>query len=193
MALAAERFGFAVGAVNILDADTQHTVAAVGAPLDTVARAGTMCDEVVRSGRPAVMGHIKHGFAFAPSARAYVGVPITGREGVVVGTLCLFDTRPHRVTPEQMTGLVAMAAVVEDQLEMRRRRGRGPVSTGTAASTLAGAVDRREIVPFYQPLVDLGTGRVAGSEALARWDHPDRGLLAPADFIPLAEDSDIIG
>jgi FOG: EAL domain len=47
-------------------------------------------------------------------------------------------------------------------------------------------------VPFYQPLVDLGTGRVAGFEALARWEHPDRGLLAPVDFIPPAEDTDII-
>jgi EAL domain-containing protein (putative c-di-GMP-specific phosphodiesterase class I) len=192
VALAAERLGFAAGVVNILDADMQHTVAAVGAPLDTVARTGTMCDAVVRSGRPTAMGHIKHRFAFAPSVRAYVGVPITGREGVVVGTLCLLDTRPHRVTPEQMTGLVSMAAVIEDQLEMLRRRGRSPVSSGTAASTLANAVDRREIVPFYQPLVDLGTGRVAGFEALARWEHPDRGLLAPVDFIPFAEDTDII-
>lgn len=192
VALAAERLGFAAGVVNILDVDTQHTVAAVGTPLDTVARAGTLCDGVVRSGRPVAVGHINPRSASAPSARAYVGVPVTGREGVVVGTLSLFDTRPHRVTPDQLSGLVSLAGVVEDQLEMLRRRGRGPVTTGTAASTLADAVDRGQIVPFYQPLVDLGTGCVAGFEALARWEHPERGLLAPADFIPLAEDTDII-
>lgn len=192
VALAAERLGFAAGFVNILDADAQYTVAAVGAPLDTVARAGTMCDGVVRSGRPAAVGHIKHRSASAPGIRAYVGVPLNGREGVVVGTLCLLDTRPHRVTPDQVSGLVWLAGVVEDQLEMLRRRGRGPFSTGTAASTLADAVDRREIVAFYQPLVDLGTGRVTGFETLARWQHPERGLLAPVDFIPLAEDTDII-
>ncbi len=192
VALAVERLGFAVGLVNILDADTQHTVAAVGAPLDSVARAGTICDGVVRGGRPVAVGRIERRSASVPGARAYVGVPITGREGVVVGTLCLLDSRPHVVSHEQVTALTHLAGVVEDQLEMLRRRGRGPVSTGTAASTLADAVDRREIVPFYQPLVDLGTGRVAGLEALARWAHPERGLLAPADFIPLAEDTDII-
>jgi EAL domain-containing protein (putative c-di-GMP-specific phosphodiesterase class I) len=192
VALAAARFGFEVGIVNILDAESQHTVAAVGAPLDTVSRAGTMCDAVVRSGRPSVLGHIEHRVASAPGARAYVGVPLTGREGVVIGTLCLLDDRPHQLTSEQMSGLVSMAGVVEDQLEMLRRRGGTPVTSGTAASMLSEAVDRREIVPFYQPLVDLGTGRVTGLEALARWEHPDRGLIGPADFIPLAEDTDII-
>jgi EAL domain-containing protein (putative c-di-GMP-specific phosphodiesterase class I) len=192
VALAAERFGFAAGLVNILDAGSQHTVAAAGAALDTVARVGTLCDAVVRSGVPAVRGDIRDRFAYAPSVRAYVGVPISGREGVVIGTLSLLDTRPHTFSSAQMTNLIAMASVVEDQLEMLRRRGSSPLREGTAASSLTGAVDRREIVPFYQPLVDLGTGRVSGFEALARWRHPERGLLAPVDFIPLAEDTDII-
>ena len=107
-----------------------------------------MCDEIVRSGRPMATSHIEHRFAFAPDARAYVGVPITGREGVVIGTLSLLNSRPQRVTPDQLDGLVAMAAVVEEQLEMLRRRGRAPVPSGSAASTLAEAVDRHQIVPF---------------------------------------------
>lgn len=192
LALAAARFVSDVAMVNIIGSDSLHTVAAVGMPLHAVPRAGTMCDEIVRSGRPMATSHIEHRFAFAPDARAYVGVPITGREGVVIGTLSLLNSRPQRVTPDQLDGLVAMAAVVEEQLEMLRRRGRAPVPSGSAASTLAEAVDRHQIVPFYQPLVDLGTGRVTGFEALARWEHPDRGLLAPAEFIPLAEDTDII-
>lgn len=192
LALAAARLGSDVAMVNIIGSDSLHTVAAVGMPLHAVPRAGTMCDEIVRSGRPMATSHIEHRFAFAPDARAYLGVPITGREGVVIGTLSLLNSRPQRVTPDQLDGLVAMAAVVEEQLEMLRRRGRAPVPSGSAASTLAEAVDRHQIVPFYQPLVDLGTGRVTGFEALARWEHPDRGLLAPAEFIPLAEDTDII-
>ena len=49
-----------------------------------------------------------------------------------------------------------------------------------------------EIVPWFQPVVDLRTGRVLGCEALARWQHPVRGLLEPDAFIPLAEETGAI-
>jgi diguanylate cyclase (GGDEF)-like protein/PAS domain S-box-containing protein len=45
---------------------------------------------------------------------------------------------------------------------------------------------------MYQPLVDLETEMVIGTEALVRWDHPDRGVISPADFIPIAEESGMI-
>lgn len=45
---------------------------------------------------------------------------------------------------------------------------------------------------FYQPIIDLKDGHVHGFEALIRWRHPDRGLISPLDFIPLAEDTDMI-
>jgi diguanylate cyclase (GGDEF)-like protein len=54
---------------------------------------------------------------------------------------------------------------------------------------LAGAIKRGELVLHYQPLVDLETGEVGAFEALLRWEHPDRGHLAPASFIPIAEET----
>ncbi len=54
------------------------------------------------------------------------------------------------------------------------------------------AIDRNEFVLVYQPQVDLATGRISGAEALLRWNHPDRGLLAPAHFIQLAEETGLI-
>lgn len=54
------------------------------------------------------------------------------------------------------------------------------------------AIEDGEIIPFYQPLVDLRTGRIHGAEVLARWRKPDGSLIPPNRFIPLAEESGLI-
>jgi PAS domain S-box-containing protein len=55
------------------------------------------------------------------------------------------------------------------------------------------ALENNEIVPYFQPLVELRTGLLSGFEALARWQHPQRGLIPPNEFIPLAEKSGLHG
>lgn len=54
------------------------------------------------------------------------------------------------------------------------------------------ALDRDELVLHYQPIVSLATEAILGFEALVRWQHPDRGSISPAEFIPLAEETGLI-
>jgi EAL domain-containing protein (putative c-di-GMP-specific phosphodiesterase class I) len=59
-------------------------------------------------------------------------------------------------------------------------------------SELRRAVERRELTLRYQPVVSLKTGAIAGFEALVHWNHPQRGLLRPLEFVPLAEETGLV-
>src|SRR5262249_34899411 len=59
-------------------------------------------------------------------------------------------------------------------------------------SDLRSAVEHNQFCVHYQPIVSLKTGRLAGFEALVRWNHPRRGMISPADFIPVAEETGLI-
>lgn len=62
----------------------------------------------------------------------------------------------------------------------------------TMVSELRHAIHERELKLFFQPKIDLSTGQVTGVEALARWQHPQYGLIQPDDFVPLAEHTGLI-
>jgi diguanylate cyclase (GGDEF)-like protein/PAS domain S-box-containing protein len=57
---------------------------------------------------------------------------------------------------------------------------------------LRDAIQNDVLRPYYQPLIDLSTGRIAGFEALVRWPHPERGMISPGEFIPVAEETGLI-
>lgn len=89
-------------------------------------------------------------------------------------------------------------------LRSARRRGRGTCElfdqrTHSAAlkhhaleGDLARALDRQELQLLFQPIVILRTRRIAGVEALVRWHHPDRGVIPPSAFLPVAEETGLI-
>ncbi|WP_312015635.1 EAL domain-containing protein [Bradyrhizobium liaoningense] len=57
---------------------------------------------------------------------------------------------------------------------------------------LRDAIQNDVLRPYYQPLVDLSSGRITGFEALVRWPHPERGMISPGEFIPVAEETGLI-
>jgi diguanylate cyclase len=72
-------------------------------------------------------------------------------------------------------------------------RGSQKRDEGDLTAELGQAIERGEFRLEYQPIVRLGSGALAGAEALVRWRHPRRGTIAPNDFLPLAESAGLIG
>ncbi len=88
---------------------------------------------------------------------------------------------------------IAMYKAKEEGKNTSRFYTRGMNDTITSKITLTNnlrrALERNEFLLHYQPLVDLQTGAVLGAEALIRWQHPEFGLIAPSQFLPMAEES----
>ncbi|MCV3273705.1 putative bifunctional diguanylate cyclase/phosphodiesterase [Roseobacter sinensis] len=72
--------------------------------------------------------------------------------------------------------------------EMKRRS----ETRAEVRQEVASALESGHIRPWFQPQISTDTGRVTGFEALARWDHPERGMISPADFLPAIEQADML-
>ncbi|MBL0385889.1 EAL domain-containing protein [Tumebacillus sp. ITR2] len=87
---------------------------------------------------------------------------------------------------------VHTAKITRHQVEIYRQSDRDPAELYSLEKDLRVAVANREFVLYYQPKVDIQQGSITSVEALIRWIHPQRGMVSPADFIPLAEDTGLI-
>jgi diguanylate cyclase (GGDEF)-like protein/PAS domain S-box-containing protein len=79
-----------------------------------------------------------------------------------------------------------------DQYQLFTSTGRDPRAQLSMAGRLRGAVERDELMLYYQPIVALQSGEIVGAEALLRWQDGERGVVMPGEFIPLAERTGLI-
>jgi EAL domain-containing protein (putative c-di-GMP-specific phosphodiesterase class I) len=137
---------------------------------------------------------------------SFASAPVRSSCGNILGVLTVFGCEPRRsMALDELRMLESLADMVASQLELRRLRKsfktrelRQPRQAKKISGKwprkldLRRALDQREFVLYYQPEVELATRRIIGLEALIRWDHPERGIIPPMDFIPLAEECGMI-
>jgi diguanylate cyclase (GGDEF)-like protein/PAS domain S-box-containing protein len=144
----------------------------------------TTTAEAVRTAASSLAERLRDALA-APMVLSGVEVDVSAIIGI--------STHPHDA--ETADELLKGADVAMYEVKANGRDGHalctGHDGAALARLSLAGrlrrAVERDEFVLHYQPLVELASGRMLGVEALIRWHHPERGLIGPGEFIPLAE------
>ncbi len=113
---------------------------------------------------------------------ASIGIALSGDDDAPEDVLRGADTAMYRAKSQGRAGYAIfdadMHAQVREQLQLE--------------TDLRRAVARSQFTVYYQPIVVLKSGAIAGFEALARWHHPDRGLVMPHDFMPLAEETGLV-
>ena len=140
-------------------------------------------------------------FDVAERLRAEIAKP------VLVDGAELFVTASIGITISDREGITTSEMLRDADAAMYRAKARGrdcvevfspgshdaTVLTLRTTNELRRGLERGEIVPYYQPIVQLDNGHLVGFEVLARWRHPDRGLLGPDQFLPMAEETGLIG
>jgi EAL domain-containing protein (putative c-di-GMP-specific phosphodiesterase class I) len=137
---------------------------------------------------------------------SFASVPVRSSQGRILGALTIYSCQIRRpMARSELRMLESLAELVASQLELRRLRKtlnghrertqharRSLPGIWPRPSDLRLALDNRQFVLHYQPEIELASRRIVGLEALIRWQHPERGLISPMEFIPVAEESGMI-
>jgi EAL domain-containing protein (putative c-di-GMP-specific phosphodiesterase class I) len=214
--LAADYFGAAAATVAFADKTRVWTKSHYGPVVRELPRENSVFEMVYAADGPVIVEDLPSHPAFQRHRlhvrqlgfRSLAGVPVYSAEGRVLGMLAVFCKDAGSVfTAQQIERLESMAGMVSTQMELQRLRMGTPCHARHRASRavdaaegeewptgddLREAVDQNQMVLHYQPEIDLLTRRIVGVEALIRWQHPERGLLPPASFIPQAEENGAI-
>lgn len=173
-----------------------HAVARVG---DTISRFGgdeftVLCEDLEPSDAPRIVEEVAQRLLDAIAVPVEIGgraIRVSGSVGIAIGgpnasAGALIRDADIAMYRAKERGKARWEIFDEDLLAVTRHR----IETEFALNV---ALDRREFLLEYQPIVNLATDRVEGLEALVRWRHPERGIVPPGDFIELAEETGLIG
>jgi EAL domain-containing protein (putative c-di-GMP-specific phosphodiesterase class I)/GGDEF domain-containing protein/CheY-like chemotaxis protein len=115
--------------------------------------------------------------------RCSIGLSLSGHDGQEPGILLQAAQDAERLARAEERGGVrfhthSMNATALERLALE--------------SSLRAALEQRQLCLYYQPKIDIATGAITGFEALARWNHPELGMVSPCQFIPVAEETGLI-
>jgi len=114
---------------------------------------------------------------------AAIGISVYPRDGMDTATLLrMADIAMYRAKQGEHDGYAFYSH------EMNQRA----LDRLKIESGLRHAIDNGELLLHYQPKIDIATGRIIGAEALVRWQHPERGMVSPGVFVPIAEESGLV-
>jgi EAL domain-containing protein (putative c-di-GMP-specific phosphodiesterase class I) len=211
--LAAEHFGADIALLYFADKTRAWIKSCWGLTVRELPREHSAFDLVLAAGRAIAIHDVRAHPDFRRrrhiqqrGIRSMAAAPVRSAAGRMLGQLAVgFRGAGQRMTPERLEKLDSFAGMVSALLELEKLRkasfrAEAPRPAAVeeddaawpARADLRQAVDGNELVLFYQPEVDLMSRRIVGVEALLRWQHPERGLISPIEFIGRAEETGVI-
>ncbi|MGD0735257.1 MAG: EAL domain-containing protein [Terracidiphilus sp.] len=211
--LAAEYLRVDAAGIGFADESRIWIKSCCGPPIRELPRKNSVFEMVLAVDGPVVVPdaskipHFKETrlFFHTIDANFFAGVPVRSFDGKILGVLTIFSKAPRSgLSADELHMLESMADMVSSQLEVRRMRRffaryemRQTRYSGTQTGwpcrkELRHALEQEQFVLYYQPEVELATRKIVGLEALIRWNHPERGMVPPMEFIPLAEKCGLI-
>jgi EAL domain-containing protein (putative c-di-GMP-specific phosphodiesterase class I) len=212
--LAAEHFHADTVLLGFADQSRVWIKSYWGEPVRELPRAHSLFDMVLAGNGPVVVPDVAQHPHFEGrklavrrlQVQSLASVPVRSHDGLILGSLTVLGCQPRRgMALDELHMLESLADMAASQLELRRLRraleAQRPVLVAAikpaqkswpARSDLRVALDQREFVLHYQPTVELETRKIVSLEALIRWQHPERGLVPPLEFIPAAEETGMI-